>query len=307
MADTAASGAFVSHDGLQIPTRSNRPVSWHPSSQMAPQTNYPSTYGIPRLNTQSDFHNFDLPQTPAIYSGYGSPDSNFSPVSMPYNGYEQQCSQPNFHVEYQSSNQQYAPDQDQAATSCVSSQQGNTDPAMYSHFDWSNYAPNGFEGSTSPPTPESFLPIQHPDTAIPADDTIPYHSLSESEPEGEVLQGLGLYDTPEISKAATPDPHLDNYRTLVMSQLLGTPCRKSEPESTGKGLKLEETWIPPSDDEEEDEQDGEGEDDDEPVAEQTRVADNGTTQRSYGMMDASQAVHSYQANQGLHYNGGSWL
>src|SRR5882757_1775408 len=47
----ATPGGFISNDGLQIPTRSNRPVSWHPSSQMAPQPNYQSTYQVPPLNT----------------------------------------------------------------------------------------------------------------------------------------------------------------------------------------------------------------------------------------------------------------
>ena len=47
----------------------------------------------------------------------------------------------------------------------------------------------------------------------------------------------------------------------MMSQVLGSAYRRPEP--VGKGLKLEETWNPPSDDEEEedDEQDGEAEDD----------------------------------------------
>lgn len=80
---------------------------------------------------------------------------------------------------------------------------------------------------------------------------------------------MGLYDTPEPTKTLSSDPQLDNYRTLMMSHLLGAG-RRVEP--TGKGLKLEETWNPPpSDDEEEDddEQDGEGESDDEETTEQT--------------------------------------
>ncbi len=80
---------------------------------------------------------------------------------------------------------------------------------------------------------------------------------------------MGLYDTPEPAKTLSSDPQLDNYRSL-MSHLLGVG-RRVEP--TGKGLKLEETWIPPpSDDEEEDdddEQDGEGESDEEDPTEQS--------------------------------------
>lgn len=309
-------GGTISNDGLQIPSRSNRPVSWHPSSQMAPQHNYHSAYQVTPLNTQSEFHIFDLPPAPAVYSGYGSPDSTFSPLSMPYTGYEQQYHYTNSSVPYQSSSQGYPSNPVQETTPYTSSQSGNTDSSMYSHFDWSNFATNGFESSTSPPTPENFLPIQHPDTTLPADDAIPYHSLSDSEPEGEILQGLGLYDTPEISKASPSDPQLDNYRSLVMSQLLGTAYRKTEPESTGKGLKLEETWNPPpsddEDDEDDDELDGEGEDDEEFLAagvEQSSTAKDGAAQESNGVMDATTFLPNVvQANHGLqHYNGSIWL
>lgn len=143
---------------------------------------------------------------------------------------------------------------------------------MYSHFDWNNFAVNGFEhASTAPPTPENFLPIQHPEPTFPAEESIPYHPLDDSD-DGEELIGMGLYDTPEPAKAPSSDPQLDNYRSLMMSHLLGAG-RRVEP--TGKGLKLEETWNPPpSDDEDEDEddddeRDGEGESDDEDATEQT--------------------------------------
>jgi hypothetical protein len=150
----------------------------------------------------------------------------------------------------------------------------NMDPTMYSHFDWSNFAMNGFESSTTPPTPENFLPIQHPEPGFPAEESIPYHPLSDTESTGEDLIGLGLYDTPEAAKSPSPDPQLDNYRSLMMSGLLGSAYRRSEP--AGKGLKLEEGFIPPESDEDDgsdgssDEQDGEGEDDDEVVEEEVK-------------------------------------
>ena len=314
MADKAmaTTGGFIPHDGIQIPTRSNRPVSWHPSTQMAPQPQYNSAYQVPTLQTQCDFHIFDLPPTPAVYSGFGSPDSTFSPLSMPY-GYEQPCPYADNSVPY-SSNQGYLSNQTamQATTSYSSTQSGNTDSSMYSHFDWSNFATNGFESATAPPTPENFLPIQHPETSLPADDAIPYHSLSDSEQEGEILQGLGLYDTPDVSKPLPSAPKFDNYRALVMSQLLGPAYRNAEPESTGKGLKLEETWNPPpsddeDDDEDDDEQDGEGEDDDEPTTQAVvtsgSTAKDASTQRSNGLMDATNFLSS--SNQGLQHC--SWL
>jgi len=98
---------------------------------------------------------------------------------------------------------------------------------------------------------------------------------------------MGLYDTPEPTKTLSSDPQLDNYRTLMMSHLLGAG-RRVEP--TGKGLKLEETWNPPpSDDEEEDdddEQDGEGESDDEETTEQT-TSTVITTKESINTVQAS--------------------
>lgn len=87
---------------------------------------------------------------------------------------------------------------------------------------------------------------------------------------------MGLYDAPEVAKTPSSNPELDNYRALMMTGFLGTGYGKVE--STGKGLKLEETWNPPpSDDEDDDdeddddEQDGEGEDDDQPPAREQPV------------------------------------
>jgi hypothetical protein len=90
---------------------------------------------------------------------------------------------------------------------------------------------------------------------VPSEESIPYQSLEESEEEGEILVGMGLYDAPTKYDS---DPQLDNYRSTT-SQLLGTTYRGKEP--TGKGLKLEESWQPPEDDDDDDE-DGEGDDDD---------------------------------------------
>lgn len=307
----ATSSGYISNDGLQIPTRSNRPVSWHPSSQMAPQSLYNSAYQAPAPNSQADFQIFDLPSTPVVYSGYGSPDSTFSPISMPYVAYEQQYPYTESSIPHYS-NEGYSSD---LSTTQATIQSENTDSLMYSHFDWGNFATNGFESSTAPPTPDNFLPIQHPDSTLPADDAIPYHSLSDSEPEGEILQGLGLYDTPEISKSPPSDPQLDNYRALVMSQLLGPAYRKAEPESVGKGLKLEETWNPPPSDDEDDEddddeQDGEGEDDDETErSEQTSGVQDASQQKSDEFIDATNFLsNGVQSSHGLQpYTGNTWL
>lgn len=307
----ATPAGFISNNGLQIPTRLNRPVSWHSSSQITPHPQYRSAYQVPIVQAQPDFHIFDLPPTTAIYSGYGSPDSPFSPLSMPYAGYEQHYPYAHNSVPYYSS-QGYPSSQPatQTAIPYCPTQSGDADSSIYSHFDWSNFATNGFESSTAPPTPENFLPIQHTQTTLPADDSIPYHSLSDSEPEGEILQGLGLYDTPDVPKSLSTAPQFDDYRALVMSQLLGPAFRKPELESMGKGLKLEETWNPPAsddedDDEDDDEQDGEAEDDEEPtthtVASTSIVKD--------GFRDAANCLPTkVLANHGIQpYSGNTWL
>jgi hypothetical protein len=271
-----AAGGYTPNEGLQLPAYTTRPVSWHPSSHLAPQPNYQGAYPVPAPELNHQFQIYDLPPTPAVYSGYTSPSSTFSPLSLPYTGYEQaeqQTSYPNQSNSFQSStnyNINQTPYLEQPAQNFVPQSTSNMDSSMYSHFDWNNFAANGFENSsTAPPTPENFLPIQHPEPTFPAEESIPYHPLSDSD-DGEELIGMGLYDTPEPAKAPSSDPQLDNYRTLMMSHLLGAG-RRVEP--TGKGLKLEETWNPPpSDDEDEDdddEQDGEGESDDEDTTEQT--------------------------------------
>lgn len=80
---------------------------------------------------------------------------------------------------------------------------------------------------------------------VSSEDSIPYQPLDDSEEEGEILIGMGLYDAPD---KADEDPELDNYRTSA-SHLLGTTYRR------GQGLKLEEAWEPPATDDEEDEED----------------------------------------------------
>jgi hypothetical protein len=81
----------------------------------------------------------------------------------------------------------------------------------------------------------NFLPIQH---------HVPEHDPSseedhEMEDSGKELMGLGLYDTPDADASWSSG--------LV--------------ESTGKGLKLEETWEPPAEDEDAEDEDDASSDD----------------------------------------------
>lgn len=92
------------------------------------------------------------------------------------------------------------------------------------------------------------------------EESIPFQPLEDDESGGEILYGMGLYDTPDKSYN---DPSLDLHRSTLMSLLGGAG---GYPEPTGKGLKLEDAWEPPaSDDEDEDaesDQDAEGDDQD---------------------------------------------
>lgn len=305
-------GGYIANDGLQVPQqpRASRPVSWHPASHPIPQQAY-QTYIAPGSDMNRQYQLYDFSSTPSVYSSYASPDSTFSPLSMPY-GHEQEQYLSNPHTSYsttqfvdQPQQQHFVSHQTEGPAPQIA---GNTDSSMYSHFDWNNFATNGFDSSsTAPPTPDNFLPIQHPEPAFSPEESIPYHPLEDNESDdGEELIGMGLYDTPEISKSPAADPHLDNYRALMMSSLLGSgyiPPRRVEP--TGKGLKLEETWSPPSDDEDQDdeEQDGEGEDEEPEVKIEAPVSnvvphhhEVAAAQRNYG---------NYTCNQSFNRDG--WL
>jgi hypothetical protein len=263
----AAAGMGVAYDELEQQGRSSRPLSWHPCSQMATQTSYQM---MPIEQSAMGYIPTHPMATPAAYSEYASPAS-FSPMLTPYDNYANQSS-------YMDAGAFYSTPFDASVPSNVYSDMGISqtsapmdyttaafssdvmDSSLYSQLDWDHFAAHGFNATTAPPTPDSFLPIQHPDLSFQTEEAIPYHSLSEPEPEGEVLVGMGLYDAPE--KSPVIDPELENYRALMLSQFLGPACRQQEP--VRKGLKLEETWNPPASD---DEEDDEAEDDDEAPAE----------------------------------------
>jgi hypothetical protein len=262
--NTLDSSTFTSNDGIHRPMQA-RPVSWHPTSYYPQQPHQP-------FQMDATYHSFDLPPTPIVYSSYASPVSGYAPLSVPYGGYEQPI-QSRPHT-YHPTQHEWNPDIRIAHPLYPDNtlETTNIDSAMYTHFDWNNFATNGFDDPTAPPTPDNLLPIQHSEPSFPPEEAIPYQTLDDSDDTGEELIGMGLYDnTPDAGKTFHPDPHLDNYPSLMMPQLLGTPFRRQEP--VGKGLKLEETWDPPTSDNEEDEDedednsedDGEGEDDDEAI------------------------------------------
>ncbi|XDG01945.1 hypothetical protein ABKA04_001560 [Annulohypoxylon sp. FPYF3050] len=242
--------------------RSNRPVSWHPSSHIQqphmhiamPQPDF-SQYVVPapmayhqQPDIYSGYHN--LPPTPAIYSGQTSPISSMSPLCLPYAVSSQPQAMPTY-ISQEAWNPTPQYDPNSYATNCNS---GETEPfpsfTNQVSLNWGDsLAAQGFNVCTAPPTPDEFQVAQQPEPTVPPEESIPYQPLEEpEEEEGEILVGMGLYDPPKTET----DPGLDNYRTTT-SQLLGTTYRR------GQGWKLEEAWEPPASDDE----DGEGDEEEE--------------------------------------------
>ncbi|CAJ2507818.1 Uu.00g090040.m01.CDS01 [Anthostomella pinea] len=244
--------------------RTNRPVSWHPSSHFQePQMHIPasqadySQYIMPApvsyqpTDMYSGYQYF--PPTPAAYSGHTSPASNFSPLSLPYMAPSQSQSVPQYVAANSwNSASQFAPQlfNTNASPGTTESYPSYADQASY---DWDTFAPQGFNSCMAPPTPDEYQAVQQHVASVPPEESIPYQPLEEPEEEGEILVGMGLYDTP--TKTET-DPGLDNYRTTT-SQLLDTTYR------SGKGWKLEEAWEPPAIDESDGDEDVDGEEQDE--------------------------------------------
>ncbi|KAI0885281.1 uncharacterized protein GGS22DRAFT_163317 [Annulohypoxylon maeteangense] len=245
--------------------RSNRPVSWHPSSHIQqphmhipmPQQDF-SQYIVPapmayhQPDIYSGYHN--LPPTPAVYSGQTSPISSMSPLCLPYAASSQPQTMPTY-ISQEAWNSTPQFDTNSYATNCNS---GEMEPfpsfTNQIPFNWGDsLAAHGFNVCTAPPTPDEFQVAQQPEPTVTPEESIPYQPLEESEEEeGEILVGMGLYDPPKTEM----DPGLDNYRTTT-SQLLGTTYRR------GQGWKLEEAWEPPATDDE----DGEGDEEEEEAEE----------------------------------------
>ncbi|KAK7749422.1 hypothetical protein SLS62_008166 [Diatrype stigma] len=129
----------------------------------------------------------------------------------------------------------------------------------YFNLDTSNAHVSNID--TAPPTPDDIQHAQQPQPMVSSEESIPYQPLEDSEEEGEILIGMGLYDAPD---KADEDPELDNYRTSA-SHLLGTTYRR------GQGLKLEEAWEPPATDDEEDDEEDDSDDADGEEQEQDQV------------------------------------
>lgn len=240
--------------------RPARPVSWHPSTQLHQPAFQLQIHQVP-LSHHEVFPTQPQFSPDSAYSCQTSPLA-FSPLPMSYLP-------------------EYSPEQMPLTTSMpwdLAAQTSNALSPVISQANCSmdmfpqipeplNQAPSlqpdtGVEWSTfpapvsdsaSPPTPDSFPPVQQSEPTFPSEEAIPYQPLEEEDEEGEILIGMGLYDKPDKDFA---DTGLDNYRSTTC-HLLGT--------AAGKPLKLLEAWHPPpSDDEEDEDEDQEEEADKEP-------------------------------------------
>lgn len=257
------------------PTRSARPFSWHPPSEyihqpepqllLHPQAQYqlPTSQYPVYSYADSDYFlsNHQLPPTPAVYSGYTSPTSALSPLSLPTTGFEQQPLQYFPQASWATMPELSPPAPGPAPmvgrlvrSSTGTGSDGYSEVTPPSTVDsWNSFASHGFTSSTAPPTPEDFAQAPQTEPRLQSEESIPYHPLEgEEDDKGEILYGMGLYDTPE----KPVDAHLEYHRSTI-SSLLGSSFTCPEP--TGKGLKLEDAWEPPASD---DEGSQEGDDDD---------------------------------------------
>ncbi|KAM7212672.1 hypothetical protein V8F06_011960 [Rhypophila decipiens] len=227
--------------------RSARPVSWHPTTYNMGQ---PHTFHRPQAiyyphSACTEAEAFPSLQqyspSPAVYSGYTTPMSSFSPLSLPYSHFD---------------SEQYFPPQTMLSQQAPASQhmihsQQTSPAAPY------QVLPQALNVCSAPPTPEYLNQYQEPETKLATEESIPFQPLEDDESEGEILYGMGLYDPPDKSYN---EPSLGMHRSTLMSLLGGSPV------PTGKGLKLEAAWEPPASEDEDEgsgsEQDAEGEDQD---------------------------------------------
>lgn len=237
-----------------------RPLSWHPSSHLlVPQPSLQHTSGTNPLSTPNMYTDYqDLyfgagsQYSPMVesYSTNTSPASTFSPLPTAFPPLE---NDQYFGAEgwemMQKPEAFYTPTEEgQMFPNSIPSGMETGNMQGSNSAEWNNFIMHGFN-RTSPPTPETFP--QAPQQQAPTQERpVSLSQVEPAEEEGEILVGMGLYDTPDKHQE---DPQLNNYRSTV-SSLLGSTFRHAEP--AGKGLKLEETWEPPKSDDEDDSDDG---------------------------------------------------
>ncbi|KAF2011296.1 hypothetical protein BU24DRAFT_426378 [Aaosphaeria arxii CBS 175.79] len=206
----------------QVQTQTSRPMSWHPSSS---QFQVPPRSSGPMEHAQAQ--DFGPRYNPS--SRNSAHGSDFYSLSARNSMFQDQM-QTSQAATYPHNHHRGSHDSD-SSWQASSTSTPATEPMPWYLQEWARK--NEEHAAISRNGSSDFLPIQHPSEEEEAMD-------EDMEDSGKELIGMGLYDL--------PDPALSWSSGLV--------------ESTGKGLKLEETWQPPEEDVEDEDADAEGDADD---------------------------------------------
>ncbi|PSN66076.1 hypothetical protein BS50DRAFT_468440, partial [Corynespora cassiicola Philippines] len=206
---------IANEDAAEDRTEHSRPFSWHPSSNQFQGASYPA-----HLQDWSR-HNSDSSRN----SVHGSDFYSLSARNSMHQSYSQNTNSSELRHGSQDSDSSW---QQPSTYSMSSISTPATEPMPWYLQEWARK--NQAQAVSSQNGSSEFLPIQHPSNQQEAEAE---DEEMEDEEEGKELVGMGLYDL--------PDPALSWSSGLV--------------EGTGKGLKLEETWQPPENDEDEEEDD----------------------------------------------------
>lgn len=212
-----------------------RPVSWHPSSREFETytENVPSSEPILRY-TIAGIQGLAVASTP-------SAQDEPPPINHGYamSGSSTMYAQPSLAMDdcgiyggdvYPSYPSYDLPDQIQYPNVPLPYSFSDYAPEYFPQPDWSQLS-SGLTNFVPQQTPD-FLPIQYPLEVSDAANV--NHTPQINKKRSKELVGMGLYDSPEKDVLS----NLDYNHTSASN-----PHR----ESTGKGLKLEETWEPPKD------------------------------------------------------------
>ncbi|KAF2190261.1 hypothetical protein K469DRAFT_561430 [Zopfia rhizophila CBS 207.26] len=211
-----------------------RPFSWHPSTQFQ----FPSRSTRVELTpSQNKAHHYSDSSRNSTHG------SDFYSLSARSSMYPEQTRNFSTHLQSQETNrgsqssdsswQDVSQPGHSYALSSYSTP--STEPLPWYLQEWARKAQA--KTSNSGPGSTDFLPIQHPSAEHETDSIMEDDDMEDS---GKELVGMGLYDLPDTALSW-------NSSGLV--------------EGTGKGLKLEETWQPPENEDEEEDADDASSDD----------------------------------------------
>ncbi|MCJ1354122.1 MAG: hypothetical protein MMC33_004109 [Icmadophila ericetorum] len=250
---------LASNYGQQVQAEQARPVSWHPSTRTPNRSSgWAASYYAPARYSMGDHQNISVTGFPApaiqsepesatsMSTHYSMDGSSIAYQSTAMSLYEGNPQSLNLDTTYQSC---IAPDFANPQYSDATMTDGfpTFPPNGYSTQTWAESL-SAFPTYTTPPTPD-FLPIQYPSDMWQGcmQDSV---TTLPKKPSKELV-GMGLYDDLDIDSFSLES---------ALNGHFGHVVKHTHLEPTGKGLKLEETWQPP---EEEDDDGEEDEDEDE--------------------------------------------